>query len=207
MRAAMDVTIELPFVKSKKVMHLAIINSAADSEGLDPLDDDDFATLVTRHHRDLLVYARALARDDSVARDLVQEAFISAYEHARRFDATRDFASWMRGIVRNKWREWARKNRRYRLGDAEIALVDADIAAWQSQRAAGLTDLFEALEICLARLPERLSDAVHAVYFEGCTSDEASDRLGVPAAAVRKRLQRARGLLKECLDRRLEGEA
>jgi len=184
-------------------MHLCLITTSPNSEGLDPRDDDDFATLVKRHHRDLLVYARALCREESGARDIVQDAFIAAYENAKRFDATRDFATWMRGIVRNKWREWARKNRRYLFGDPEVSLIDAELAAWQSERAAGLTDLSEALDLCLRRLPPRLSEAVHAVYFEGCTSDEASERLGVPATAIRKRLQRARTLLKQCLDQRL----
>ncbi|MEM1444134.1 MAG: RNA polymerase sigma factor, partial [Verrucomicrobiota bacterium] len=154
--------------------------------------------------RELLVYARALTKDSATARDIVQEAFIVAYDKVQTFDVTRDFATWMRGIVRNKWREWLRKNQKYALTDTEIARLDADVAAWQSEKAEDESLLFEALRDCLHRLPESLSEAVNACYFEGRTGEEAADHLGIAPAAVRKRLQRARVLLKECLDRKLE---
>lgn len=166
--------------------------------GQDPVPD--FAALVRDHHRELLVYARALSGDSATARDIVQDAFIVAYEKFAIFDVTRDFATWMRGIVRNKWREWLRRNRRYDLGDHELARMDADIADWQSSRLRHETPLFEALEECLSRLPETLRKTVDAYYYEGRSGDEAALRLGVEPAAVRKRLQRARILLKQCLE-------
>ena len=160
----------------------------------------DFADLVRSHHRDLLVYATAITRNPATARDIVQEAFIVAYEKREVFDVTRDFATWMRGIVRNKWREWLRKNRRYDLGDHELARIDADIAAWQTSRALQDNSLFEALEDCLGRLPETLRSTIAAYYYEGRSGDEVASFLKVAPAAVRKRLQRARTLLKQCLD-------
>lgn len=163
-------------------------------------EGEDFAALVRAHHRDLLVYAVALTRDAATARDIVQEAFIVAYQKREIFDVTRDFATWMRGIVRNKWREWLRKNRRYDLGDHELARMDADIAAWQSSRALREHSLFDALEVCLGRLPATLREAVEAYYYEGRTGDETAEHLHVAPAAVRKRLQRARLLLKQCLE-------
>ncbi|MDF1657369.1 MAG: sigma-70 family RNA polymerase sigma factor [Verrucomicrobiales bacterium] len=179
------------------------ISAIPDSGELDPKSDTDFTELVNRHHRELLVYARALTRDPATARDIVQEAFIVAYEKVNTFDVTRDFATWMRGIVRNKWREWLRKNRRYALSDHEIAQIDADVAVWQSEKAEDESDLFGALRDCINRLPENLNEAIAACYYEGRTGDEASDHLGISSAAVRKRLQRARILLKKCLDRKI----
>ncbi|MEM6280163.1 MAG: RNA polymerase sigma factor, partial [Verrucomicrobiota bacterium] len=155
------------------------------------------------HHAELLVYARALTRDVATARDIVQEAFIVAYEKVETFDVTRDFATWMRGIVRNKWREWLRKNQKYALTDTEVAALDADVAAWQSDKAEDESALFEALRDCLHRLPESLSEAITACYFEGRTGEEAAAHLGIAPAAVRKRLQRARSLLRGCLDQKL----
>lgn len=189
-------------------MHLVTISDHPDSLSesvprLDPKRDEDFAELVRMHHRELVVYARALSRDHSTACDIVQEAFVVAYEKVRTFDVTRDFATWMRGIVRNKWREWVRKNRRYELSDSEIARLDADIAAWQTARSEDSSTLFDALERCMDRLPDNLREAVFACYFEGRTGEEAAEVLGIAPAAVRKRLQRARQLLKKCLDRKL----
>ncbi|MEM9017143.1 MAG: sigma-70 family RNA polymerase sigma factor [Verrucomicrobiota bacterium] len=182
---------------------LRIIEPEAQPD-LDPKSPDDFAELVRIHHADLLVYARALTREANTARDLVQDAFIVAFEKVHAFDVTRDFATWMRGIVRNKWREWIRKNRRYELSDSDLAQIDADVAAWQAHRAETGSSLFAALDDCLRRLPPNLAETVDACYFEGRTGEEASDHLGIAPAAVRKRLQRARQLLKRCLDQKLE---
>lgn len=191
-------------VNNDKVMHLTTIRDNAQKPGLDPLVNEDFAELVTMHHRDLLVYAYALVRDDATARDIVQDSFVAAYENAGAFDITRDFATWMRGIVRNKWREWLRKNRRYQLSDDELASIDAEVAAWQTSRATMDSPIFEALETCLSRLPENLRETVKAYYFEGNNGNETATCFGVAPAAIRKRLQRARNLLKQCLDRNLE---
>ena len=164
--------------------------------------DAEFADLVRTHHRDLLVYATALTRDPTTARDIVQDAFVVAYEKRGVFDVTRDFPAWMRGIVRNKWREWLRRNRRYDLGESELARIDAALSLWQSDRVEGESPLFEALEDCVSRLPEPLREAVVAYYYEGRSGDEAALHLGIAPAAVRKRLQRARTLLKQCLEQR-----
>jgi len=181
-------------------MHLLNIEDFHQNGDLDPGKPDDFTELVKRHHRDLLVYAVALTRNSATARDVVQDAFILAYEKIALFDVTRDFASWMRGIIRNKWREWLRKNRRYDLSDNELARIDSDIAAWQSSRLHDENTLFDSLEQCLDLLPKNLRAAVDAYYYEGRSGDEVADVLQVAPAAVRKRLQRARSLLKQCLD-------
>lgn len=181
-------------------MHLVNHSPETTGDGAGDPRAGDFSDLVRAHHRELLVYATALTRDTATARDIVQDAFIVAYEKREVFDVTRDFATWMRGIVRNKWREWLRKNRRYDLGDHELARMDADIAAWQSSRARNEVPLFDALESCLARLPDPLRETIHAYYYEGRTGDEVATRLEVAPAAVRKRLQRARTLLKQCLE-------
>lgn len=162
----------------------------------------DFAALVREHHRDLLVYALALTRDSATARDIVQEAFIVAYEKREVFDVTRDFGSWMRGIVRNKWREWLRRNRRYDLGEHDLARIDAAVASWQSARSLREDTVFDALETCLEKLPETLRTAVASYYYEGRSGEEVAAQLAVAPAAIRKRLQRARVLLKQCLEQK-----
>ena len=170
---------------------------------LDPKNAADFTELVKRHHRDLLVYARALSRDANTAADLVQDAFVVAFDKVHTFDVTRDFATWMRGIIRNKWREWLRKNQKYELTDELLAQIDADIAAWQNQRLTESSSLFDSLDQGLKRLPETLRDAVIAFYYEGRNGEEIAERLDIEPAAVRKRLQRARTMLKQFLDQRL----
>ncbi len=196
------VTISESLVNRECSMQIVSISDLSNNRELDPSRDEDFSELVRLHHRDLVVYAQALTQDLTTARDIVQDSFIIAYDKINTFDVTRDFGTWMRGIVRNKWREWLRKNKRYTLADTELAQIDADITSWQTARVEGNSDLFTSLSDCLHRLPEGLRDVIEVTYFEGCTSDEASGRLTISPAAVRKRLQRARDLLKQCLEQK-----
>ncbi|MCB1235556.1 MAG: RNA polymerase sigma factor [Verrucomicrobiae bacterium] len=172
-----------------------------------PRDPAGFDELVRTHHRELLVYARALTHDVNTAREIVQDAFVLAHEKIDTFDVTRDFAAWMRGILRNKWREWLRRNRRHELPENALAEMDAAVSLWQAGRAVRNATVFDALEQCQERLPEHLRAAVHACYYRGETGDEAAASLGIAPAAVRKRLQRARDMLRECVERKMETQS
>ena len=149
----------------------------------------------------LLVYARTLTREDTVAWDLVQDAFVVAWQNMGKFDVTGNFASWMRGIVRNKWREWLRARRR--LVPLELDAMEdleATMKAWDELRQDGGPTVFGKLDDCLAKLPGPLAAAVQSFYYDGDSSDEAAGELGIEGAALRKRLQRARHALKQCLE-------
>lgn len=164
----------------------------------------EFSRVVQRHHRDLLVFARALTRNPQASSEIVQDAFVTAWEKLSTFDVTRDFGAWMRGIVRNKWREWLRRNSRsVDIDDEHLALLDGAVAEWQSVTARDHNPVFSNLELCLDRLPNSLREAVDAYYYLHQHGDEAAAALGASPAALRKRLQRARQLLRDCLERKL----
>ena len=157
-----------------------------------------FAILVREHHRGLLAYARGLTKEEHTSRDIVQDAFVAAWRNLDTFDVTRDFGSWMRGIVRNKWRESLRKNsREVSLEDEVLECLEADASQWDSLRDQG--GVFARLELCLKKLPENLSEAVKAFYYDGYSGEEAASVLSVQGATLRKRLERARGSLRDCL--------
>ena len=63
----------------------------------EPMDRTRFTELIRQHHLTLLSYARALAGAESTARELVQDAFVAAWQNLGKFEVTRDFAAWMRG--------------------------------------------------------------------------------------------------------------
>jgi len=62
--------------------------------------------------------------------------------------------------------------------------------------------VFETLEACLERLPDQMKEVVHLYYMERLTGGEVARRVKADEATVRKRLQRARALLAECLSKR-----
>lgn len=150
------------------------------------------------HHRELLVFAGAATRDREAARDIVQEAFVSAWRSFETYDEERDFGAWMRGIVRNKTKDWFRRQQREPIADSDLVDIEVDIAAWQAARSHG-NSVFEIVETCIKRLPVNFEKAVRTFYFEDYCGDEAAAVLGISPANLRKRLQRARSLLHECI--------
>jgi len=158
------------------------------------MDRTRFAELVREHHRSLLSYAIAMAKSETTARDLVQDSCVVAWQSLEKFDVTRDFATWMRGILRNKWREHCRKYRRETLLDDETLERMEAVFTEESDSV-----LFSRLAECREKLPENMRQAVVACYDEGRTSDEAAVVLETSATALRKRLERARTALRECL--------
>ncbi len=163
------------------------------------MDRSRFSELIRDHHQPLLAYARVLAGHPERARELVQDAFVAAWQTIGKFDVTRDFGSWLRGIVRNKWREDCRKHRReVPLNDAELAGLEDSVRAWSARD--GEAGLLDRLANCRSKLPDSLSQAVRAYYDEDRDGEGAAASLEIPAATFRKRLERARAALRQCLE-------
>jgi len=164
-----------------------------------------FAILAREHHRGLLVYGRALARDEATAADLVQDAFVTAWQNLSRFDVTRDFGAWMRGIVRNKWRDHLRRhNREVDVDDETLEAWENRFITWDDGCRSGKGELFELLDGCLRRLPEAMHEAVSRFYYQDTPGEAVAASLGIDPATLRKRLQRSREALRECLERKLQ---
>ena len=160
-----------------------------------------FDEMAREHHRDLIIFARALVKNEQAAYDIVQDAFVAAWKSMERFDITKDFGAWMRGVVRNKWREYLRKNsREVHLEDDILEVMEQQLHDWQSDRQDGGPSVFIKLETCLEKLPETMAVAVQITYTQGMNSDEAADQLNISSANLRKRLERARLKLKDCLN-------
>jgi RNA polymerase sigma factor (sigma-70 family) len=163
------------------------------------MDRAQFSVLIRDHQPPLLAYARVLAGDPQRARDLVQDAFVAAWQSLGRFDVTRDFGSWLRGIVRNKWREDCRKHRRETsLGEPELTALEDAVRAWTARD--GEAGLMTRLAECRSKLPVTLSLAVRVYYDEDRDGAEGAAALAISAATFRKRLERARTALRQCLE-------
>jgi len=162
-----------------------------------------FEILVREHHRLLLAYARSLAKEPQLAEDLVQEAFVIAWEKFAEFDVKRDFGAWLRGIIRYEYLHWARKKKEIALEEEDLEAIDAHYATWHSTESSQ-QDLFSAVRACVAALPEPLQKIIQLTYTFGFTGPEVASGEGVSEEALRKRLQRAREKIASCLEQRFQ---
>ena len=154
--------------------------------------------------RYLLGVALRIVRDRAAAEDVLHDAFVSIWERASSFDASRGSArGWIYSIVRhaalNRVRDGARETV---LDEPATAHLDAQAAleAWQESgdelaRQASLGRLGH----CLDGLePARRACLLHA-YVDGCSHSEIAERLQAPLGTVKAWIQRGLRALRECM--------
>jgi len=61
-----------------------------------------FELLMRRHHERLSGVVGAMVRDGTEAEDVMQQAFVTAYAHLRRFDGRGSFTRWLTKIAINE---------------------------------------------------------------------------------------------------------
>jgi RNA polymerase sigma-70 factor (ECF subfamily) len=189
-------------------------SSASDGRAAAPVDVDQalarsaaggdstaFEALYRRHASRIHgVVARLVGYDRARAEDLVQEAFVRAWQAlpAYRFESA--FGTWLHRLAVNTALMDLRAARsRPRGSDDEDALdqVGAPDSAGQS------TALTLDLERAVATLPPRARAVLVLYDVEGWKHEEIAGALGMAVGSSKAQLHRARGLLRE----RLEGHA
>jgi RNA polymerase sigma-70 factor (ECF subfamily) len=94
--------------------HATLINDpdAVLLAGLRAGDEQAFAALVRRHGAALLRHARTFVRSETVAEDVVQETWLAVVTGVERFEGRALLRTWLYGIVANRGRTRALRERR-----------------------------------------------------------------------------------------------
>ena len=147
-----------------------------------------FEVLVAAHLRRAQALARAIVRDHAAVDDVVQEAFIRAYQQLGTLGTPAYFPSWLGSIVRNEAVNWLRRNARQSrpLDGAETPI--APEAEEPDPRLA-------ALAAALARLSPAYREIIALKYEANLDYQQIAETLGTSVANVEKRLYRARQAL------------
>ncbi|WP_295570475.1 RNA polymerase sigma factor [Stenotrophomonas maltophilia] len=145
--------------------------------------------------------ALAITRDRQASEDIAQEAFVKGWQQLHQLRSSTSFLPWLRQITRNLARDWLRAQRGRPL-TGEAAEVALGMAADPSPGAADRLQRVEeeiAAEDIISALPADSREVLLLYYREGQRSQQVADLLGLSDAAVRKRLSRARALVRDGL--------
>lgn len=152
----------------------------------------------------LLGVAKRIVRDHATAEDVLHDAFVSIWQRAASFDASRGAGrGWICSIVRHTALNRVRDSgHEITLDHISTTQHDAQVAmaVWLTQgdewtRQADLGRLGRCLE---GLEPERRSCLLHA-YVEGCSHSEIATRLQTPLGTVKAWIQRGLRSLRECM--------
>jgi len=174
-------------------------------------DRGAFELLMRRYNRRLYRLARASLRDDSEAKDALQEAYLSAYRAIGSFRGDATLSTWLSRLVLNEC--GVRQRRSARRRDI-IPLISSEASATETENvadvaegpdhAAARTQMRSILESKVGGLPEALRVVFVLRSVEELSVAETAETLGVTQETVRMRHFRAKGLLREALAREID---
>ena len=150
-------------------------------------------------------FAVALTRDRADADDLVQEAFLRAFEAWHTFIPDSDPRRWLFTIARNAYLRTRQRQARWVESDEgdldALPAVREHAQALGDGRVAALAtiDVQPAIRAAIDALPEPHHSILVLVDLEEMSYEEAAAVLGIPVGTVRSRLFRARRMIQAAL--------
>lgn len=176
-------------------------------------DQSAFESLMRAHNGRLFRVARAILKDDAEAEDALQDAYLDAYRHIDTFRGDSQLGTWLVRVVANHALMRLRRQKRDRnvipfgtteREDADRVSEMADPTTELPQAATLRAEVRKMLERRIDELPMSFRTVFVLREVEEMSVEETAEALGIPAATVRSRLFRARGLLRAALARDLD---
>jgi RNA polymerase sigma-70 factor (ECF subfamily) len=170
-----------------------------------------FEILMRRYNQRLYRMSRMILRNDGEAEDVMQDAYVRAYEHLNQFAGKAAFSTWLTRIAIHE--ALARKRRRGRMEELDALPENGDFMAILKSSAPSPEDgtataqARELLEQAIDHLPEPYRAVVMLREVEEMSVAETAESLGVSDAVVKTRLHRAHAMLRKDLYARAKGRA
>jgi RNA polymerase sigma-70 factor (ECF subfamily) len=174
-------------------------------------DPDAFEVLVRQNGPRMLALAWRVLGDEDGARDVVQEAFASAFRAMDGFAADARLSTWLHRIVVNTALMKLRRRRRRPEEPIEPLLPafrddghhEAAFAAWGDvEEQLRRREVRDVVRRAIERLPDSYRTVLVLRDIEEMSTAEAARALGLTENAVKTRLHRARQALRTLLDDR-----
>ena len=154
--------------------------------------------LLRRYQLPLYVFAFELLREETAARDVVQETFIAATRHLDGLREDAKFGSWLFSIAHQKCGHAGRRRGREREWLAEQASAPEEFAADPREDLIRQEDEAEFLRV-LAELPEAHRAVLLLHYLEDFSLAEIAGITAAPLGTVKSRLHYAKQTLRQRL--------
>ena len=159
-----------------------------------------FEVLMRRHNGKLYRAVRAIVRDEVQTEEIMQEAYVRAYEHLAEFAGRARFSTWLVQIGVNEAIARTRRARHSPLDDAEVVPVDTPALARDPVRSAAGRELVGLLERAVSELPDGYREVFMLRQVEGLSVAETAEALALSEETVKTRNFRAHERLRARLD-------
>jgi RNA polymerase sigma-70 factor (ECF subfamily) len=157
-----------------------------------------FELIMRRYNQRLYRVARAILRDDGEAEDVMQDAYVRAYEHLGSFRGEARFSTWLTRIAVHEALARTRRARRFAPLDEHQQESDVMSSERTSRPDQQLLEreLGELLDRAIDGLPEEFRLVFVLRVIEEMSGADTAEALGLPEQTVKTRLFRARERIK-----------
>jgi RNA polymerase sigma-70 factor, ECF subfamily len=172
-------------------------------------DLEAFSQLVNRYDRNIFRIAQHITHNEEDAQDVVQDAFLKAYQNLEQFQENSKFYTWLVRIAVNEALMKLRKRRTDRTVsldedvETEEGSMPREVADWSPnpEQLYGQSELGDILKKTVQGLPPGFRTVFVLRDVEGLSTEETAEMLNLSVPAVKSRLLRARLQLRERLAR------
>ncbi len=160
-------------------------------------DDSALAELYDRFGAPAYGLARRILRDDQLAQDAVQDAFLAIWRSAARYRPERGKAStWVLTLVHRRAVDLVRRESHRRTESLDDApepsgAATPDVVWMRLER--------ERVQDAVRQLPDQQREAIELAYYGGFTQSELAERLGQPIGTIKSRMFSGLARLRELL--------
>jgi len=157
-----------------------------------------FELLMRKYNARLYRVAMSIVNNDAEAEDIMQVAYIKAYEKLSSFEQRSTFGTWITRILINESLGRLKKQKRFVTMAEDHGRPDTG-AAQNPDRKLVNKELRMALEHAMLQLPEKYRLVFVLREVEDLSIAETVDTLGITEANVKVRLNRAKTMLRDSL--------
>lgn len=140
--------------------------------------------------------------DAATADDLTQEVFVKVQKRSSQVRDPRRLMGWLIQIARNTVADYFRGSRSTEAFKEEhLAETPARPESWEREEQRLRDELAAYIRGVVQELPANYRDALVATDYDGLSQVELAQRLGLSVSAAKSRVQRARAMVRETIDR------
>ena len=167
-------------------------------------DEGAFADLMRMYHAFVYAIVIGIVDNSHDAEEVVQDAFLNAYQGLKQLEDATKFKSWLAEITRNCARQWLRKQRGETVSIDEVSEETLQTEDSPDERLVRLEQR-ELIRRTMETLPQKDRDIARAFYLEGASYDELTSTHGLSYNAIAFRLFRVKRQLSKRLRYLLTG--
>jgi RNA polymerase sigma-70 factor (ECF subfamily) len=201
-------------MEAAEILEKARAEGWTDEEIVDRVLKGDSALyeiLMRRYNQRLYRVARSILRDDAEAEDVMQDAYVRAYEHLGQFARRAPFSTWLTRIaVHEALARVRRRNRNDQLNDGEHEgefVMNLAEPSLNPEQTASKTEVGHLLEEALLALPEQFRTVIMLRDVEELSTNETAEALEITEENVKIRLHRGRAMVRGWLFERVGAKA